>query len=192
MAASAQTVPVFVDLGLSVKWASCNLGASKPEGLGDYYAWGETSPKKNYSWGTYKFGTYEGGMTMYNEADGQVVLKPEHDAATAILGKGCRIPTRREYKELLDKCKWMRTSVNGVSGYKVVGPNGNSIFFPISGYYINSILTPDYGEYWTSERSTKELHCAHHLSLILHFDAEIHELSTFNRSHGRSVRAVCD
>lgn len=188
---AAQEKNGFIDLGLSVKWASCNLGASQPEDFGDCYAWGETTTKSYFAWKTYEFGTYSSGMAVYNEEDKTIELKPEHDAATVVLGEGCRIPTREDFQELKNKCKWQYTSVKGVNGYKVVGPNGNSIFLPIYGYYINDSLayTKDIvGEYWTSTRSSKESHCAYFFRVT----ADEYEISVFNRCHGRSVRAVCD
>lgn len=187
----SQDLNSFVDLGLSVKWASCNIGASKPEEFGHYYAWGETSTKKDYSWKTYKFGTYEKGMSLYNTKDNYTSLLPDHDVATLILGKNYRIPTKEEYQELLDKCKWQLITINGVKGYKVLGPNGNSIFLPIAGYYINTSLgysKDNNGEYWTSSRVKKEAHCAYHLFI----SESTREVSAFNRCHGRTIRPVCD
>ncbi len=91
---------VAVDLGLSVKWASCNLGASRPEQSGNYYS----------------------------HADGDT------DIAQAKLGKGWRMPRKSEIKEMVSKCKRKWTTLNGIKGIKVTGPNGNSIFIPASGY----------------------------------------------------------
>ncbi len=124
----------YVDLGLpsGLKWAKCNLGASKPSDYGDYYAWGETTTKTEYSWDTYKWGT-ENNLTKYNDTDGKTTLDPEDDAATAKLGAPWRMPTSDELEELQDKCFWTWTTQDGVDGYKFKGPNGNTIFLPGAG-----------------------------------------------------------
>ena len=130
-----------VDLGLSVKWACCNIGANSPEEYGHYYAWGELVEQPSCEWWYYKWhDNATGGMTKYNEEDGKKVLDPEDDAAQA-LGDGWRMPTPEEMQELKDRCKWEWVSVNGVYGYKVSG-NGNSIFLPAAGsQYVNQFTS---------------------------------------------------
>lgn len=130
----------YVDLGLSVIWASCNVGADSPEEYGGYYAWGETEEKAKYDWTTYKWcnGTEHSlSKYCYNRYEGTVdnkrTLDPKDDVAHVKWGSGWRMPTLNEAKELVDKCSWVKTSVNGVKGCKVIGPNGNSIFFPNTG-----------------------------------------------------------
>ena len=146
----------YVDLGLpsGLKWAKCNLGASKPSESGDYYAWGETAPKTDYTWATYKWmqaGKSDSDhITKYTFADGQTggiwydssgnfigdnktVLVAADDAATANLGSPWRMPTYNEIKELFDNSTWIWTTQDGVNGYQVDGPNGNAIFLPASG-----------------------------------------------------------
>ena len=139
-----------VDLGLSVKWASCNLGASLPEGFGGFYAWGETSPKTTFTLENYKYyDPYESdtnGYVAYREIAGTAL-----DAATATLGDLWRMPKQSEWKELVEGCTWTFTTRNGVEGYEVTGPNGNSIFLPGAG----NIWQTDHthiggGFYWTS------------------------------------------
>lgn len=120
--------PDFVDLGLSVDWATYNVGTDKPEGYGNYYAWGETAPKDTYSEATYKLGG------KYNSTDGKTVLDQEDDVATITFGEAWRIPTKEEMDELLTRCTWNETEVNGVKGYTIVGPSGNSIFIPKAGH----------------------------------------------------------
>ena len=127
-----------VDLGLSVKWATCNIGASSPEEYGDYFAWGETEEKTNYDWSTYKWckGSYD-SLTKYctnKYGDNKTTLDPEDDVAHVKWGGDWRMPTLTEIKELCEKCSWQWTEINGVSGEKVTGPNGNSIFLPFAGY----------------------------------------------------------
>ena len=128
--------PEYVDLGLSVKWATYNLGATKPEEYGNYFAWGETSPKEIYSWETYKWcdGT-SNNITKYNSIDNLTILQVEDDAAYVDWGENWRIPSRNELAELHTLCTWEWTTKNGVNGHVVTGPNGNSIFIPAGGSY---------------------------------------------------------
>ena len=169
----------YVDLGLSVKWARCNLGASKPTDYGDYFAWGETEPNKtNYSWATYKW--MQTGksdwkhITKYTLADGQTkgiwydsdgnfigdnktTLEAADDAATANLGSPWRMPTEKEYDELVDHCTWTWTTQDGVKGYEVKSKkNGNSIFLPAAGHRTGSELkdADSKGFYWSSSLNT--------------------------------------
>ena len=127
----------YVDLGLSVKWATCNVGANKPHEYGNYYVSDKTStmsdiPKKN--------------SRTYGENIFDINYDRDYDVATANWGGSWRIPTKREMKELENNCSWTWTSQRGVNGYRVTGPNGNSIFLPTAGY-----LSIDVGEYDKSE-----------------------------------------
>lgn len=123
-----------VDLSLSVEWAVCNIGATKPEEAGDYLAWGETEPKDNYTYDTYKFwSTADNAITKYNSTDGLKVLEPDDDAAHVRLGGDWRMPTKAEAQELIDKCTWTWVRVNGILGYLVTGASGKSIFLPAQG-----------------------------------------------------------
>lgn len=130
--------PHAVDLGLSVKWACCNVGANSPEEYGDYFAWGEVSPKSSYTEENYQHWVlgYDDWGALYVE---YVTLKgdisgTQYDAATTNWGGGWRMPNQAEINELCDSCTWEWTTLNGVNGYKVTGPNGNSIFLPAAGY----------------------------------------------------------
>ena len=143
----------YVDLGLlsGLKWATCNVGATTPEEYGDYFAWGETEPKTTYNWDSYKY--YDGSnLTKYTGNDSKTELDPEDDAATVNWGGKWRMPTKEEQDELLNNCAWTWISQNGVNGYKVTGPNGNSIFLPAAGsmdggrFYDAGL----YGAYWSS------------------------------------------
>ena len=149
-----------VDLGLSVKWATCNVGATKPEEYGGYYAWGETEEKEDYSWETYKWcnGSYN-TMTKYctdssyGTVDNKSVLDPEDDVAHVKWGGSWRMPTYDEQDELRTSCTWTWTTQNGVSGYKVTSKtNGNSIFLPAAGRRNGSNLynSGSYGNSWSS------------------------------------------
>ena len=152
----------FVDLGLpsGLKWRTMNVGASKPEDYGNYYAWAETSPKSSYTSSNYKYPatSYGDGITIYKKydttpgGDGKTVLEAEDDAATANLGNGWRMPTFKEFKELRENCTWTWKTQNGVNGMLVTGPNGKSIFLPAGGWYSNSTLNSkgSYGSYWTA------------------------------------------
>ncbi|MBR6346244.1 MAG: hypothetical protein IKR69_02535 [Bacteroidales bacterium] len=149
--------PVAVDLGLSVKWASFNLGASAPEEYGDYYAWGEIKTKNSYSFLTYKFGTESTGpLSKYNSAS---ILDLEDDAAHILLGGNWRMPTISEWEELRSNCEWSLNESR--NGYKVTGGNGNSIFLPLAGFRSETYLLKagEAGLYWSStsfERATKD------------------------------------
>lgn len=133
-----------VDLGLSVKWASCNLGANAPEQIGYYFAWGETEPKTTYSWGTYKWcNGSQNTLTKYCHSDKnglivdkKTVLEKEDDAAYVSLGGKWRMPTVDECKELIKNTTIVRTTVNGTPGYrftsKIAGYEKTSIFIPLT------------------------------------------------------------
>ena len=145
-----------VDLGLSVKWASWNIGALSPEEYGSYFSWGETSPKSDYSWSTYKFGN---PPNKYNSTDNKKTLDPSDDAAVVLWGDKWRMPTNEEEKELYDKCTWKYTKNNGINGYQVTGPNGNSIFLPAAGLYDgnNKLASANsIGWYWSSTSSRNQ------------------------------------
>ncbi len=135
----------YVDLGLpsGVKWATCNVGASSPEDYGDYFAWGETSPKAEY--------TRENSVT-YGEQMSDISGNAQYDAATANWGGSWRMPKKDEMQELVNHCEWEWTEVNGVNGAKFIGPNGNSIFLPAAGNSTGSSLydVGGYGYYWSS------------------------------------------
>lgn len=119
-----------VDLGLSVYWCSCNVGAEAPEEYGDYYAWGETKPKSQYSKDNYSY--YDANTTQYIDI-GEDISGTEYDAATVNLGKDWRMPTKEEMQELIDNCTWEWTQINGINGFRVSSSNGNSIFLPAAG-----------------------------------------------------------
>ena len=132
----------WVDLGLpsGTLWATMNVGASSPEGYGDYFAWGETTPTSVYNWSTYKWcNGSESTLTKYcnnssyGTVDNKQELLPEDDAASVNWGSSWRMPTKEQQEELCTSCTWTSTTRNGVNGMLVTGPNGKSIFMPASG-----------------------------------------------------------
>ena len=153
----------YVDLGLpsGLKWATCNVGATKPEGYGGYYAWGETEEKENYDWSTYKW-CKGSSSTMtkycthsnYGTVDNKTVLDLEDDVAHVKWGGSWRMPTAEELLELIDNCAWMWTTLNGVKGCRLTSKiNGNTIFFPAAGdFYLGTEIynVGLHGGYWTS------------------------------------------
>ncbi len=153
-----------VDLGLDsgLLWAKCNMGTTEPTEPGDYYAWGELSTKKEYYSDNYKhFGKH--GVIKYNEKDGKEVLELEDDAARVNLGVGYRIPTQKDWEELLEDCKWEAVTTTlpeivdpsqkkVIARWKVTGPNGNSIVLPTtSGFRADGwFVQRDYNIYYTT------------------------------------------
>lgn len=148
-----------VDLGLSVKWAAWNIGATKPEEYGDYYAWGEIETKIDYTEGNYQFSKKDSyGSYEYWLPEGlSDISGTKYDSATANWGNGWKMPTKLELLELYDTATLVRTSYNGVDGLRIIGPNGNSIFLPASGYRseYGSHYKGEFGYYWTSVNSER-------------------------------------
>lgn len=153
-----------VDLGLSVRWASCNIGATAPEEYGDKFMWGETEPNdRGYSsWEHYKYSyNYQAsGYTLHltkyctqeknGEVDGKYILESRDDAATVNWGSDWRTPTPEEWLELREHCYWDWVTINKVDGYRVTSKiNGNSIFIPQAGYKENGNWS-SYAYYWTN------------------------------------------
>lgn len=183
----------WVDLGLSVKWATCNVGAISPEDYGGYYAWGETQPKSSYEWSNCfdcldstgdSWGTYK--------VDGQTQITPSsgHDTARENWGSTWRMPTDAENDELCKKCKWTWISWGGHNGYVVTGPNGNSIFLPATGWRCGtgSFDVGGCGYYWSSTFSSSFSSNARGL----YFDSSDHFTNYYYRRFGQSVRPVTE
>ena len=177
----------YVDLGLSVLWATCNVGATTPEEYGDYFAWGETEPKEVYDWSTYKWcdGT-ENSITKYNTTDGLKTLLPEDDAAHVNWGGEWRMPSEAELTELREYCTWQWTTQNGTAGYIVTGPNGNSIFLPDAGYRITTTHTIGTAYYWTRDLNTTAIQNANGI----YFNQDRTGKDKYRRRCGFSVRPV--
>lgn len=178
------TAGEVVDLGLSVYWASCNLGASKPEEYGDYYAWGETSTKNKYNESTYSY--YDSSTATYTDI-GSEISGTEYDAAHVNLGGDWRMPTKAEIQELINRCTWEWTQIEGVNGYKVTGPSGNSIFLPAAGNMAGDVLTnKNKLLYWIGE--CPDINNAYYLTAS---SSNISKFSSsFDKYWGMSIRPV--
>lgn len=184
-----------VDMGLSVKWANCNIGAKKAEDYGDHFAWGETEKKADYSWGTYKWGTGMYSLTKYNTdisrgpVDGKTVLDKEDDAAAVILGGSWRMPTAEEWAELIAECYWEWTTQGGNNGYKVTSrKNGAKIFLPAAGGHGSTYHydAGSYGRYWASTLNAEDPAFAWNVYFVSDYVCDYY----YDRYYGRSVRAV--
>lgn len=190
-----------VDLGLSVKWSSTNLGATSPSDYGDYFAWGETSPKGNYIWETYELCngslftlTKYNNRSTYGAVDNKSEFKDygyEDDAARQVLGGKWRMPTDAEWTELRDNCSWTWTSQNGVNGYRVTATNGNSIFLPAAGFRYDTTRgnSGEDGNYWSSSLS---LAYGPKEASSVHFNFRSVNRSSGDRYYGLSVRPVSE
>ena len=149
-----------VDMGLSVKWATFNVGATAPEEYGDYFAWGETAPKEEYTWANYKYcyGSYNSitkycSSSKFGKVDNKKILEPEDDAATVNWGGNWRMPTKEEMLELGNNCGWSITTLNGITCYKATSyKTGNSIILPCAGWIMNGKVEGDgyYLRLWSS------------------------------------------
>lgn len=173
----------WVDLGLSVKWATMNIGATDPDDYGDYFAWGEVHPKSEY--------TKKNSVTR-KEKMNEISGNSNYDVARYHWGGSWRLPTRSELDELLAKCSWSWVTQNGHKGYKFIGPNGNSIFLPAAGYRhgsSNADVGKD-GNYWSGSPygwgSDPEGACG------LYFYKGYLSLDWLFRHNGRSIRPVLD
>lgn len=176
--------PHLIDLGLpsGTKWACCNVGASKPEGYGNYYAWGETTTKSWYYWSNYQYATSQDNYINI----GDNIAGTKYDTATAIWGSPWCMPSNEQILELLNYCKSTSTTHNDVKGYMISGPNGGTIFLPAAGVYVYDELAGkgSRGAYWSSTVASYSA-CAYNLS----FKKSIDRDSSF-RMYGLSVRPV--
>lgn len=194
----------WVDLGLSVKWATCNIGATNPEDKGDYFAWGENVTKKDYDSDHYKhynlfakkkYVTDKGaGLVGNGKVDGKTSLDPEDDAAHVKWGGKWRMPTKAEFEELRTECTWKWTTVNGMYGYEITsnkpGYTNCSIFLPASGYHDGKELSGKntQGRYWSNTLDTSGSQSD---AWFLFFKASDICLTSFFRSSGLTIRPVC-
>ncbi|MBP5646368.1 MAG: protein kinase [Bacteroidaceae bacterium] len=194
----------WVDLGLSVKWATCNVGASNPEDYGDYYAWGETSTKSSYTLVNYRFrtsgDTYDNvKYSKYNTdssrgiVDNKSTLDLNDDVARVKWGGSWRMPTNSEFEELIDNCTWTWTTQNGINGYRVTskksGYTSRSIFLPAAGGRGDTGLgsAGEYCIYWSSSL----IDDSPDFAWFLYFNSDYHDTYNDSRRNGLSVRPVC-
>lgn len=177
-----------VDLGLSVKWASCNVGATVPEGYGHHFAWGEVTPKTEFSWDNYLYGS------AFNDATdlGANIGGTAYDVARTEWGGTWRMPTADEWRELLEKCEWEWTEVNGCYGRRATGPNGNSIFLPAAGSTLGSYVSGRGEEcfYWSATQNPEWVGEAF-LAQFITYEYERDAVFAWERYRGFSVRPVC-
>jgi len=198
----------YVDLGLSVRWATMNVGASSPTDYGDYYAWGETTTKTSYDWSTYKYCNGSSStFTKYNNdtsrgtVDNKTTLEPDDDVAHVKWGGNWRMPTIEELSELdnWDNCNWQwygsgNSEFNGVAGWKVTskkaGFTDKYIFLPAAGHRSGTSLnlTGSYGDYWSSSLDAEDPRGAGRL-LFAH---SVHGAGGNSRLYGLSVRPVTE
>lgn len=188
----------YVDLGLpsGTLWATCNVGANKPEECGEYFAWGETAPKTTYSMVLLKYVDVnnKGSLTKYCNisslgynglADNLITLQPSDDAATANWGSEWRMPTKEEWEELKQHTTCQYTTQNNVEGRLFTASNGQSIFLPAAGFRSNDEVY-DTGKYWSSSLDTVNPFCA----WCFGFGSGSFETVGFRRNTGMSIRPV--
>ena len=187
----------YVDLGLSVKWATHNIGATNPEDYGDYYAWGETTTKNAFSWENYAwYNATDTTITKYcvsykyGEVDEKIILEPEDDAAHTHWKDQWRMPTNEEWNELRTECEWHWTTINNINGYKIVGKNGNSIFLPSAGYQLNekTIDKASVGYYQSSSLYLNQSQYAYGIN----FSTKYIDIYYNGRYCAQSIRPVCE
>jgi len=188
-----------VDLGLpsSTWWAAHNLGASRPEDPGDYYAWGETASKETFNWRMYAH--CDGDVNSCHDL-GECISGTENDVAKALWGTDWQIPTLEQWWELAMYSSFEWTAFNGVRGGRFTGPNGNSIFLPAAGFRGGTRLNEhgDYGHYWSGTHrpvpnSTEDEDLAFYFLLGPKCDLAYWSLvaNSASRCLGQSVRPVC-
>lgn len=187
----------WVDLGLSVKWATCNIGANCPSDYGGYYAWAENLTKPRYDWSncldckdrnnTEKDSSW---LVFRIGAKTSIARDSACDAAYSNWGGPWRMPTDEEFNELCKKCTWEWTSQNGHNGYLVTGPNGNNIFLPAAGYRCEGFMAKgSCGSYWSSSLSSSISRRANNLRFRENGD---YDLTSQQRCAGQSIRPVTE
>lgn len=169
----------YVDLGLSVKWATCNVGALSPDDYGDYFAWGRTMPSPS---------CISVDLNLkYNKSKHCIAGKASHDVACAKWGGSWCMPTKEQFQELVEKCRWTWASLNGKTGYFITGPNGNSLFLPLAGYE-QHCNDGERGYYWSATPENDGKSYAYYLNLEDHR----YKVSMEYRLFGYSIRPVTE
>lgn len=185
-----------IDLGLSVLWLGCNLGASSPEESGDYYAWGETTIKDHYNEYNYVWGEDWYLMKKYNSradrgtVDNKSILDSDDDVVHKTMGGYWRIPTYEEMAELVENCIMVRKRSKGIWGYEFTSKlNGKQLFFPQSGFWLSCAEPNNVGEigyYWTSSLETEYPNLAYYLRI----EKDHEPISSAHRCSGMTIRPV--
>lgn len=207
--ATAQEAPVsgiadnheWVDLGLSVKWATCNIGAQTPTEAGDFFAWGETTAKKKFAWKNYKF-RLDGDdvrsvrFTRYNtqhgrgKVDNNIRLSPLDDAARINWSRQWRLPSPAEWQELWNNCTAVLVKEGGVSGYRLTSKlNGQSLFLPMGGILGPQDADRNLGSYWSCQLIQNEPSGAENVTFT---EKGVRWNLNSARMYGRSIRPVLD
>ncbi len=170
----------YVDLGLNVKWATCNVGASSPSDCGDHFAWGETKPKSEYT---------DDNSATFCESMGSVAGNATYDAAREGWGGTWRLPAPSEIYELVSKCEHTWIVVDGNTGYKITGPNGNSIFLPAAGWCAGTSVfhVGELGCYWSSAPDEDT-----YGAFALGMGSDSFGIACYCRYSGRSIRPVSE
>ena len=186
----------YVDLGLSVKWATCNIGADSAWNGGAYFEWGEVEPRQ---WGDSKenkYCAYFSDITKYctiakygynGLVDDKIILDAEDDAATINWGGRWRMPTKEEFEELCDNCTFELQTLNGKIGYKVIGKNGNFIFLPMPDFEEGEAMWVRVGRYWSSSLYISLPFQAYQM-VLEKYSVDVHDWS---RSSSAFIRPVC-
>lgn len=167
----------YLDLGLPSgnKWATCNVGASKPTEAGNFYSYGSIIPAKSFNWISDNYHPISGN--------------PKYDAARKDWGSPWEIPLKEDFEELIKYCKWEWTSINSQIGYKVIGPNGKFIFLPSHGIYTDRLLVPQESSFWSgSECRRLPDNVAEVYALFCSKEKYVVAFSTLFQ--GRNIRAV--
>ena len=191
---------VAVDLGLSVKWSHCNIGAQSPEQCGNFYAWGEISLKSGYFLNNYFsgfkdsnfVGTEKDPLRAFVYPNNKSIGGTQYDAATAELGLSWRMPTSEECQELIDKCVWSTIQYQNKIGMRVVGPNSKAIFIPCTGVYTEAgYNAPESGHYWSASPTDNEDKKKYAQYLFFSIGRSgVKEMKDDNRYEGRCIRPV--
>lgn len=184
----------FVDLGLDVKWATCNIGAASPEESGEFYAWGEFEPKPLYTIGEYAHAYLDENNYRCFTHLGQDISGSEHDVVRAKWGENWRMPTFGDLCDLMFECEWEWVENDQRVGYCVTGPNGNSIFLPAAGCYEDSSrnFRRDIGGYYWSSSEVEDAHSLTYTFSLVFTEEYVDGENTYRRHCGYSIRPVTD
>lgn len=170
----------YVDLGISTLWATCNIGASRPDEYGKYFSWGETTSKWDFHSSTCKFGNTSPNI-------GNDISGSQYDAAKVNWGDSWEMPSKEDWLELINLCKWTKSTLNGHKGWLIEGPNGKTMFLPAAGWYIGDDVRKGegtYGMYWSST-----LHYKYSFDAYA-FDGQDRDMDDYSTYYGMTVRPV--